>query len=188
MLGLYQKRTGKSKEELEVLMREDRQMSATEALEWGFVDNVIINNKLKIAAMAEEQEKKEVPEIDAIKAENDELKKKIETLMAKLKAYEEEKEKDKEAKVEEKVESYLKAGKIKAETKKAWMQIGLADYDTMTATLDNIQVVINPDLNKVPDTEKPVAYATKDEAFTAYKEGKIKTLKELEELTKTMEG
>jgi len=155
MIAIYHKKTGKPKDALAELMKKDKPLTAQEALEWGFIDRIIIDNKLKLAAMAQNEE---------------------------------EKEKDKEAKVEEKVESYLKAGKIKAETKKAWMQIGLADYDTMTATLDNIQVVINPDLNKVPDTEKPVAYATKDEAFTAYKEGKIKTLKELEELTKTMEG
>jgi hypothetical protein len=138
--------------------------------------------------MAEEKEKKEVPELDAIKAENSALKAKIEALTAKLKAYEDDKEKEKEAKVKAAVQAALDAGKIKAEVAPHLVEFGLMNYAAMSATLDNIQVVITPEFTKTIDPAKTVAYATKDEAFKAFKEGKIKTLNELEELTKTMEG
>jgi len=136
MVKIYQKRTGKSRDELETLMKEDRTMSADEALNWGFVSKIIKNNQSKIKAMAE---KTKPTELEELQAENAELKSKLEALMAKLKSYDEEKETAKKAEVEATIEAAITAGKITAEAKAGFEKIGLADFDSFKTIMAGLK-------------------------------------------------
>lgn len=69
LLNLYQKRTGKRKTQIENLMKEDRWLKATEAVEWGFADK-IVKSKKQILNKAEMDTTK-IKEI--LKVETDEL-------------------------------------------------------------------------------------------------------------------
>jgi ATP-dependent Clp protease protease subunit len=186
MLNIYVKQTGKSRKALQELMKQDRTMTPEEALNWGFVNKIIYNENKKLAAMAEEKEKKEEAsgDLDSLRSENKALKSKIETLMAKLKSYEEEKEKDKDAKIKALVTEAIKAGKIKAEAAEHFVSFGKHDFEAMTATIDGIQVKYEP--IEVP---KPTVSAmTKEAAWEAFKKGDIKTHAEYIETIKNMEG
>jgi len=113
MLSVYVKRTGKPSGELEALMKKDTFLSAEEALMWGFVDEIISSNNLKIAAMSEQTtpvaltaEEKE--EMNALKAE-------LAKMKAKLAEYEKEEEAKKaKAAEEQEVEARVNAAVDKA--------------------------------------------------------------------------
>jgi ATP-dependent Clp protease protease subunit len=169
MTMTYQKRTGKSRSELEALMKEDRTMTAQEALAWGFVDK-IINNKPKLTAMSE---KKEPTELEVLQAENAELKSKLEALMAKLKSYDEEKETAKKAEVEATIEAAITAGKITAEAKAGFQKIGLADFDSFRTIMAGLkEPEVKPVLAGVPNPKTASSEIDSKEKFdAAWKKG-----------------
>jgi ATP-dependent protease ClpP protease subunit len=173
MLSVYVKRTGKSREALSELMKEDRRMTADEALKWGFVDNILISNKQKITAMdtqiaMSEDEKKE---FEALKAENKELKAAMKDLTAKLKAYDDDKEEKAKAKVKAMVEDAEKAGKIRAEAKESLTTYGLANPEGLRSMLEGIVAKIEPAL-PVTEPEKTEP-ETQEKAWAEFKAGKI---------------
>jgi len=191
MIGVYVKRTGKSALELESLMKKDTFLSATEALEWGFVDEIISTNKLKIAAMAEEKEKPDNGEAK-IKAMEEEIK----DLKAKLKALEEENdeykakaEKDEEEEIEALVEAAITEGKIKAESKPGWVELAKVNKATVKASFDGIVVtpVSLKDVTKPEAKDAPVQAKTKAEAWDLYKQGVIKTQMEYSAIASKLE-
>ena len=119
-----------------------------------------------------------------LKAENEKLKKEIETLMGKLKSFEEEKEEEKEAKIKSVVTEAIKAGKIKAELAEQFTLFGRYNFEAMNATIAGIQVKYEP-LDAVPAKKTPVA--TRQAAWEAYKKNEISMNQYLETI-KTMEG
>jgi len=170
IINTYVKRTGKDRNVLAELMKEERWMTAEEALDWGFVDSIIkpvkiVNKMEKFKNLTEEEQ----AEMDALKAENEALKAELDEMKA-AKAAKEEKE------IEEEVMAAITAGKIKAEVKDAFVAFGKTNREAMTATLAGFVVPapVKP-LAAVPQP-KPVggsSYATKEEFDAAFKAGKF---------------
>ena len=118
ILNIYVKRTGKSKEVLAQLMTEERWMTAQEALEWGFVDE-IIKTKSKITNMAKFKNltEEEQIEFDQLKADKEALMAKVAELEAKLAEIEVANEIKEDEEIEMEVSAAIEAGKFKADAK-----------------------------------------------------------------------
>ncbi len=170
IINTYVKRTGKDRNVLAELMKEERWMTAEEALDWGFVDKIIkpvkiTNSMEKFKNLTEEEQ----AEMDALKAENEALKAELEEMKA-AKAMEEEKQ------IEEEVMAAITAGKIKAEVKDAFVAFGKTNREAMTATLAGFVVAAAPKPLAAVPQPKPVgasAYSTKEEFDAAFKAGKF---------------
>lgn len=148
ILDVYVKRTGKSKNVLADLMKAERWMTAEEALDWGFVDEIIksekvITNKIK-NIMTEE-------EILALKTENEALKAQLMEAQAKLAEYETEKEEMMDAEIDAEIETAVTAGKIEATAKDGFKAFGKSNgKESLKAIFNAIKVV---ELASIPDTQ-----------------------------------
>jgi len=116
MLSVYVKRTGKPAGELDALMKKDTFLSAEEALSWGFVDEIIRSQTIKIEAMSDKKipvalTEEEKEEMDALKAELSALKSKLAEYEKedKAKAEKEEDDEEMEARINAAVEKAIKA-------------------------------------------------------------------------------
>lgn len=207
MLSIYIKRTGKTRAELEELMKKDTYLSAWEALEWGFVDEVINVKKdksmkqkqLEIAAMAadEEEKKDEKPDtnedtIKDLKAKLAKMEEELEEALKALAAYKEKEEEAKAKEAEEKVEANIKAGKIKAESKAEMLEMALEKPKLFDSVMNGITMPEHPAAKALKNAngngeavQKP---RTAAEAFQQWKEGKIKTSFEYINALKELEG
>jgi len=189
ILNIYIKRTGKSREILASLMLEERWMTPAEALEWGFVDS-IIKNKPKITNKMRKFEnltEDEQIEMDALKAENEELKSQLEAMQKELDGMTADNAKKDEDEVEELVENKIKAGVIDAKTKASWVALGKADKVSMTAAINAVYVPKSGSLMNVVDTKKSAAPTNKTDALSDFKAGKLNS-QEYVALVKTLEG
>lgn len=187
MLAIYMKQTGKGKTALVELMKQDKTLTADEALRWGFVNKIIRNNNnLKIAAMAEEEKKeKKDDEMETLRSENKALKAKVESLLAKLAEFEKKEEEEKEAKIKAAVDKAIEAGKIKKEAAQSWYAVGRMDFEAMNTSLEGITVTQDKSLAEGL-RKNPVAM-TKAQAWEDFKSGKIKDSHEYEAILKTLE-
>lgn len=137
--GIYQKITGKKRSEITKLMKEDRPLTAEEALEWGFITKI---NKPKIINMKNEDVEKEMEDLKSkLKAQEEEikdLKAKLkaekededekENLKSKLKTYEEKEEEENKKAKKAKAEAILGAapeGVITDDNREEFMAIAL---------------------------------------------------------------
>ncbi len=166
MLNVYVKRTGKPSGELEALMKKDTFLSAEEALMWGFVDEIIHVQTLKIAAMSEQTKpvaltEEEKEEMNALKAE-------LAKAKAKLAEYEKEEE-AKKAKAEEdnEVEARINAAVDKAI--KAAIEAAAAKAPILASVPKPAEVPAEP------ETDPKTAF------FAKLKAGQFKNDKELGE-------
>lgn len=186
MLSIYMKQTGKGKAALVELMKEDKTLTAEEALSWGFVNEIIKNNNnLKIAAMAEKEEEKKENEMETLRSENKALKAKVESLLAKLAEFEKKEDEEKEAKVKAAVDKAIESGKITKESAKAWYAVGRMDFDAMNTSLEGITVTYGTSLKDNLNIETPVM--TKKQAWEDFKSGKIKNSHEYAAILKILE-
>lgn len=158
IVNTYVKRTGKPRAALEDLMKQERWLTAQEALDWGFVDK-IVKPKIENKMTAEEQA--------ALQAENEQLKAQLEELRAALEALQAEKAAAEEKEIEEEIEAHIVGGRITADVKAFWVNAYKADRKTATAAIEAIKVV---DIAKVP---QPTYVATKTQAWEDFKAGKI---------------
>lgn len=184
ILDIYVKRTGQPKNVLAEIMKQEKWITAEEAKQLGFVDEIIkhkIENKMdKNLFTAAEQE-----EMDALLAENEELKATIAELEAKLAELEGEKEIAVEEEATAKIENAIATGKLKAEQKKAWINLYKIDK---TATVDAIDAIHVTKLANVIDSKAPVTGSmTKDQLLknwrsNVYKNNSAQYAKDYEEV------
>ena len=181
ILDIYVKRTGKPKAELSELMKQEKWMSADEALSWGFVDEIIkqkISNKMAETRNLTEEEQ---AEMDALVAENEALKTQVTELQAQLDEISAAEEVKEEEMIEEEVTAAIEAGKIKAEAKDQWIAFGKNDHVSMTGALEAINYTATATLkNVVKGDSNPKM--TKDLFWSNYKDGKYIDNKEQYEL------
>jgi len=92
IIDIYTSRTGKQKEEIQALMAQERWMPATEALEWGFVTEIVepIQNSIQTPKNQTDMDEKDqkIQELEtqlaATQQDNTTLKEKIKELEAKI--------------------------------------------------------------------------------------------------------
>lgn len=175
ILDIYVKRTGKPRAELADLMKQEKWMTAQEAMEWGFVDKII---KSKIENKMEEQKPKaltedEQAEMDALMAENESLKAQLAELQSQLDDIKAAEEAEEEKKIEEEVMDAIENGKIKAESKDYWIAFGKSDHVSMTGALEAINFTATATLKDVvEDGAGATPEMTKDMFWSNYKSGK----------------
>jgi ATP-dependent Clp protease protease subunit len=174
ILDIYVKRTGKDRAVLAELMQKEKYMTAQEALEWGFVDEIIKQEvtNMKVQNMTEE-------EAAALTQENEQLKKQLEDLTAKLDELQAEKAKAEEEQIEKEIEAHIEAGKITAEVKGFWVNAYKSDSEQAQKAIEAIKVVALAD---VPAQGKPQS-KNKAELWNEFKAGRI-TAAKYAELTK----
>ena len=167
ILNIYVKRTGKSKEVLSELMQQEKWLTAEDALDWGFVDKIILNkidNKMAEETIA--------PVLEDLQAENEALKAKVEELQTKLDELNVEAEIKEEEEITAVVDNAIKQGKLKEEQKEAWINLGKLDNVSMTAAIDAIYVTPTSLTSVI--TDKVVNELTKDSFVEALKKGEYK--------------
>jgi ATP-dependent Clp protease, protease subunit len=168
ILNIYVKRTGKSKEVLSELMQQEKWLTAEDALEWGFVDKIILN---KIENKMADEVTPDVS-LEDLQAENEALKAKVEELQAKLDELNVEAEIKQEEEITAVVENAIKQGKLKKEQKEAWINLGKLDNVSMTMAIDAIYVPQKTLTNIIKDEE--VKALTKETFMAAFKAGDYK--------------
>jgi ATP-dependent protease ClpP protease subunit len=174
VIRLYVKRTGKPRQAIEDLMKQERWLTAEEALRWGFIDEII--NPIILNKMDEKDQL-----IEKLEAEKAALEAKIIELQDKLAAYQ---EKEIEKKLEE-------AGIEEAEAKAAMKALGLKDPDMLTKVLNALpKQTLTPPLASVPAqpaAQPPAAPkpSNRREAWELYKAGKITSV-QFEEIAKKL--
>ena len=183
ILNVYVKRTGKSKEQLAQLMTEERWLTAEEAKQWGFVDEIIeykpkIDNKMSEEAKNLTEE--EQAAMDALTAENEALKAQVAELQGKIDEMEAMNAEKEEKEIEEFVENKIKAGIIKPEAKEHWVKLGKQDRTSMTMAIDAIYVPPAGSVATVIDRTPAKMPKNKQEAWDMYKSGELKTPQDYE--------
>lgn len=154
VVRLYVKRTGKPRQAIADLMKQERWLTAQEAMDWGFIDEII--NPIILNKMDEKDQL-----IEKLEAEKAALEATIIELQDKLAAYE---EKEIEKKLEE-------AGIEEAEARAAMKALGLKDPDMLTKVLNALpKQTLTPPLASVPNPNAPVNRA---QAWEDFKAGKI---------------
>jgi len=172
ILDIYVKRTGKTKDVLSELMKQEKWITAQEALNYGFVDEII---KQKIENKMEQKNLFTNAEQDALQAENEQLKAKVAELEAKLAEMESAQTAAIEEDVTAKVENAIKEGKLKADQKEAWINLGKLDNISMTAALNAIYV---PKLKDVANTAAGSGKLTEKEFLNNWRANKYAKDKE----------
>lgn len=156
IVNTYIKRTGKSKEQLETLMLQEKWMTAQEALEWGFVDEIIKEKKVT-NLIKNEMTEEEKMEMEALKAENEALK-------AKLAEYEQAEQAKQEQEMEAEIDNAITAGKITAEAKQTWVALAKIDRSSVKAAIETLPVIA-----RSPIMDEPVAPVAPVEKLTEEK-------------------
>lgn len=124
---IYVKRTGMTKDAVLALMKENRWMTATEAVNLKFCDGILkqINNTLKIKNMDEQQ-------IAALQAENEALKAKVAELEGKLAENSSALENIEMATIENEIQAAIEAGKIEDTEKEVYQNFGKGNLKGLT--------------------------------------------------------
>lgn len=178
ILDIYVKRTGKSKEVLAELMKEEKWMTAAEALEWGFVDEIVksvtnkINKKMKKFENLTPEEQAEMDQLIADKAA---LEEKVAELEAQLGEMSAAAEKMEEEQIDAEITAAIEAGKIKAESKDVWFSLGKKDRTNMTAAIEAIYTT-SKGVAQVVDKSQPAKTGklTPAEYLENHKKGEYK--------------
>jgi ATP-dependent protease ClpP protease subunit len=134
IVNLYTGKTGKTEEEIRNLMKENRFLTAQEAIDYGFVNGYLtkISNNSKINNMDEEQAK-------AMQAENEALKAQIAELQAKLAELTGKAEKDEEEMIDAEIEAAIEAGKISDTEKDVYTNFGKGNLKALREKLKAIE-------------------------------------------------
>jgi ATP-dependent protease ClpP protease subunit len=174
LLNIYQKKTGKRKSQLSGLMKDDKWIKPTEALEWGFVDKVIKSQILNQVNMDTTELKKvlgvETDEeiltaVNALIAENESLK----SAATENQAKEEEK---KEVEITDYVTAAIAAGKITATVKDSMINLAKTDFEAVKNIIETAKPA--PLVNLIDEGKEPETKMTKEEATKIYNSWKLK--------------
>ena len=121
ILDIYIKRTGKPRNEIAELMKQERWMSATEAVQWGFVDAIIqpqIKNQIKNMTPEEQAQ------MDALTAENEQLKTQLQEAMDRLPEVDAAEETKKEEEIDQTITQAIEEEKIDETVKDVYKNLG----------------------------------------------------------------
>ena len=157
ILDIYIKRTGKPRNEIAELMKQERWMSATEAVQWGFVDAIIqpqIKNKIKNMTPEEQAQ------MDALTAENEQLKTQLQEAMDKLAEFDAAEEQKKEEEIDQTITQAIDEEKIDETVKDVYKNLGKQQgIEALRTALAGIKAAANPTapLHNVPNTTAPSA-------------------------------
>lgn len=170
ILDIYVKRTGKDRNVLAELMKKEKYMTAQEALEWGFVDEIIKQEvtNMKVKNITDE-------EAAVLIQENEQLKKQIEELTAKLDALQAEKAKAEEEQIEKEVEARIAEGKITTEVKNFWVNAYKTNREQAQKAIDAIKVIALAEVAAPAWSQK-----VKNDLWNEFKVGNITAAKYLE--------
>lgn len=172
MLAVYVKQTGKTEAELTALMERDIFLTAEEARDWGFVNEIINTkietmSKIKIAAQAED-----VPNVEELEKRIEELENELTATKAKLKAYEDKEEEKEKEEVDALVAEAEKVGLVTAENKERWFAMAKTDKTLAAETIAAVQSIKMPSVPKITRTVTTTAEASAN-LLTEFKAGKI---------------
>ena len=157
ILDIYIKRTGKPRNEIAELMKQERWMSATEALQWGFVDAIIqpqIKNKI------ENMTPEEQAQMDALVAENEQLKTQLQEAMDKLAEFDAAEEQKKEEEIDQTITQAIEEEKIDETVKDVYKNLGKHQgIEAVRTALAGIKAAAKQTapLHNVPNTTAPAA-------------------------------
>jgi len=179
ILAIYQKRTGRSREELSELMQKDKYLTAQEALDWGFVNKIIKDEKQnKVTNQITNTMTEE--EILKLKEENEALKAQIAAMMEEVEALRAEKAAKEDEELEAEVQAHITAGKFTAEVAGFWKTALKTNKVEAHKAINAIRVEPKK-LADVPATTTDPAitgvYTNKADAWEAFKTGKITNVK-----------
>jgi len=196
LLNIYQKRTGKRKSQIASLMKEDRWLKASEAIEWGFADKVIKSQKSILNKTDMDTTKlKEVLGVEtdeAIEAAVTNLVTRANDLQAVVDQHTADAELAKTAEIETFVTNAVTAGKITAETKDHYLNLAKSDFEAVKTIIDAakpaplknhvVETVVTEPAKLTPETfisnYKKGVYANDIEKYkTDYKEAYGKEVK-----------
>ena len=157
--GIYANRTGHTPEEMLDLMKQERWLNATEALEWGFVDSIYkgveaqnVANKSRAAALLGlfQTPKNQIQtqnsnimteeEITQLQTENESLKTQVADLQAKLAEYEQKETEAKAAEEEQQIEAACEEKKMDAAAKANFKLLAKSDFKNTLATIKSMPV------------------------------------------------
>jgi len=165
LLNLYQKRTGKRKTQIENLMKEDRWLKATEAVEWGFADK-IVKSKKQILNKAEMDTTK-IKEI--LKVETDELIEsavKVDELQAIVDQHTAAEAEARETEITNYVTDAVTAGKVTEAVKDSLINLAKTDFEAVKNIVEAAKPA--PLSNHVEEGQHEPAKMTKSEATQIY--------------------
>ena len=155
--GIYANRTGHTPEEMLDLMKQERWLNATEALDWGFVDSIYkgteaqnIANQSRATALLPLYKNKPTKnqitntmteeEITQLQTEKDALQTKVDELTAKLAEYEQKEIEAKAAEEEQQIEAACEEKKMDAAAKANFKLLAKADFKNTLATIKAMPV------------------------------------------------
>jgi ATP-dependent Clp protease, protease subunit len=173
LIDIYMTQITKSEEELLTLMASEKWLTAEQALEWGFVNEIIevvtnqnTNKMAKFTNLTEEEKE----EMDALKAELESVKAELDEMKAAKAAMEEEE-------IENEVTAAIESGKFKAETKDVLLTFAKSNREGFKAMVEGIEVpkaVVETITAKIKPENKAADFiATKEQFDAAWKAGKF---------------
>jgi ATP-dependent Clp protease, protease subunit len=174
LIDIYMTQITKSEQELLALMASEKWLTAEQALEWGFVNEImetVINQNTNKMAKFTNLTEEEKEEMDALKAELESVKAELDEMKAAKAAMEEEE-------IENEVTAAIESGKFKAETKDVLLTFAKSNREGFKAMIEGIEVqkvVVNePITAKIkPDNKAADFIATKEQFDAAWKAGKF---------------
>jgi ATP-dependent Clp protease, protease subunit len=138
---IYKKQITKSEEDLLALLGQEKWLTAEEALEWGFVDEIIEVKQLKNKQMKKFQNltEEEKEEMDALKAEIEALKAKLAEKDEEIENFKAEKEQKEDEEIDAEVTALIKSGKFKADAKDSMIALAKTNRNAFKAVVSNMQ-------------------------------------------------
>jgi len=180
LLNIYQKRTGKRKSQISDLMKQDKWISSSEAVTWGFADRKI--KEVKTILNQSEMDTTELKKLLKVETD-DQIQTAVEALIqnsakvAELQAVVDQVEADKAEAKRQEIANYLDDAvtgkKITAEVKDSLMALAKTDFEAVKKVVEAAKPEPLKNVVKPGEGDAP-AKMTKDEAVKTYNGWKIK--------------
>jgi len=178
LLNIYQKRTGKRKSQISDLMKQDKWLTATEAINWGFADRKIKEQKPILNKTEMDTTKiKELLNVDSDEAIEQAITNLIDSrteLQNKVTASEQAEAEAKNQEIAAYITAAETAGKITAEVKDSLITLAKTDFDSVKKIVDAAKPA--PLSNIIEPGEPVKPKMTKEEARKIYDSWKVKNL------------
>ncbi len=178
LLNIYQKRTGKRKSQISDLMKQDKWLTATEAINWGFADRKIKEQKPILNKTEMDTTKiKELLNVDSDEAIEQAITNLIDSrteLQNKVTASEQAEAEAKNQEIAAYITAAETAGKITAEVKDSLITLAKTDFDAVKTIVEAAKPA--PLSNIIEPGEPVKPKMTKEEARKIYDSWKVKNL------------
>ena len=177
LLNIYQKRTGKRKSQISDLMKQDKWISSSEAVTWGFADRKI--KEVKTILNQSEMDTTELKKLLKVETD-DQIQTAVEALIqnsakvAELQAVVDQVEADKAEAKRQEITNYLDDAvtgkKITAEVKDSLMALAKTDFEAVKKVVEAAKPEPLKNMVKPGEGDAP-AKMTKEVFFENYKKG-----------------